>query len=233
LNIARQLPRKGAAATPRIDRTLFERKCRMALESIRNGYRGEHIMEEFSSQSTLFELAASLLPYLLGHGTWSRRRIASERASNFLIFSAMAGILRVGLLTRVEPERWQGGQGGQGSARQFRYAPLFSGLEIVRKTLGQHEIATVQTTAIDQAAGIVNLTTLLAHSSGEWIVIWALVFAVVVSGLVYCLRVFPCNLPRSTTTQNLPKADIWRSACRQRRNQRRPSQVRAGKARHD
>src|ERR1700731_2037347 len=60
-------------------------------------------------------------------------------------------------------------QGGQGSARQFRYAPLSSGLEIVRKTLGQHEIATVQTTAIDQASGIVNLTTILAHSSGEWI----------------------------------------------------------------
>jgi len=39
----------------------------------------------------------------------------------------------------------------------------------VRKTLGQHEIATVQTTAVDQTAGIVNLTTLLAHSSGEWI----------------------------------------------------------------
>jgi len=53
--------------------------------------------------------------------------------------------------------------------RQFRYAPLSSGLEIVRKTLGQHEIATVQTTAIDQASGIVNLTTVLAHSSGEWI----------------------------------------------------------------
>src|SRR5262249_26313026 len=31
------------------------------------------------------------------------------------------------------------------------------------------EIATVQTTGIDQAAGIVNLTTVLAHSSGEWI----------------------------------------------------------------
>jgi hypothetical protein len=27
----------------------------------------------------------------------------------------------------------------------------------------------VQTTAIDQAAGIVNLTTVVAHSSGEWI----------------------------------------------------------------
>ena len=59
---------------------------------------------------------------------------------------------------------------GPGEAeRSFRYAPLSSGLEIVRKTLGQHEIATVQTTAIDQTAGIVNLTTVLAHSSGEWI----------------------------------------------------------------
>src|SRR5271170_958163 len=53
--------------------------------------------------------------------------------------------------------------------RLFRYASLSSGLDIVRKTLGQHEIATVQTTAIDQAAGIVSLTTMLAHSSGEWI----------------------------------------------------------------
>jgi hypothetical protein len=51
----------------------------------------------------------------------------------------------------------------------FRYASLSSGLDIVRKTLGQHEIATVQTTAIDQSAGVVNLTTVLAHSSGEWI----------------------------------------------------------------
>ncbi len=59
---------------------------------------------------------------------------------------------------------------GPGEAeRAFRYAPLSTGLDIVRKTLGQHEIATVQTTAIDQNAGIVNLTTVLAHSSGEWI----------------------------------------------------------------
>jgi ERF superfamily len=61
------------------------------------------------------------------------------------------------------------GRRGEGAARQFRYAPLSSGLEIVRKTLGQHEIATLQTTTIDQAAGVVNLTTVLAHSSGEWI----------------------------------------------------------------
>ena len=56
-----------------------------------------------------------------------------------------------------------------GAERMFRYASLSSGLDIVRKVLGQHEIATMQTTAIDQAAGIVNLTTVLAHASGEWI----------------------------------------------------------------
>ncbi len=54
-------------------------------------------------------------------------------------------------------------------ARSFRYAPLSSGLDIVRKALGQHQIATVQTTAIDVASGIIHLTTVLAHASGEWI----------------------------------------------------------------
>jgi hypothetical protein len=59
---------------------------------------------------------------------------------------------------------------GSGSAeRAFRYAPLSSGLDIVRKTLSQHEIATVQTTSIDETAGIVRLSTVLAHASGEWI----------------------------------------------------------------
>jgi ERF superfamily len=53
--------------------------------------------------------------------------------------------------------------------RTFRYASLASGLDIVRKSLGQHEIATVQTTAIDQDSGQIRLTTLLAHASGEWI----------------------------------------------------------------
>ena len=53
--------------------------------------------------------------------------------------------------------------------RTFRYAPLASGLEIVRKALGGQEIAVVQTTAVDQASGTVNLTTMLAHASGEWI----------------------------------------------------------------
>jgi hypothetical protein len=54
-------------------------------------------------------------------------------------------------------------------SRTFRYASLASGLDVVRKSLGRHEIATVQTTAIDQETGQIRLTTLLAHASGEWI----------------------------------------------------------------
>jgi len=53
--------------------------------------------------------------------------------------------------------------------RTFRYASLSSGLDIVRKSLGRQEIATVQTTAIDTEAGLIRLTTVLAHSSGEWV----------------------------------------------------------------
>ena len=59
--------------------------------------------------------------------------------------------------------------GTGGAERSFRYAPLSSGLDIVRKTLSQHEIATVQTTSIDETAGMVRLSTVLAHASGEWI----------------------------------------------------------------
>jgi ERF superfamily protein len=57
---------------------------------------------------------------------------------------------------------------GEG-ARTFRYASLSRGLDIVRKALGQQQIATVQTTAIDAGSGTINLTTVLAHASGEWI----------------------------------------------------------------
>src|SRR5215467_13104962 len=53
--------------------------------------------------------------------------------------------------------------------RTFRYASLSSGLDIVRKVLGKHEIATVQTTSIDKDARLIRLTTVLAHSSGEWV----------------------------------------------------------------
>jgi hypothetical protein len=53
--------------------------------------------------------------------------------------------------------------------RTFRYAPLSSGLDLVRKCLGQHEIATVQATAIDNDSGLIRLTTTLVHASGEWV----------------------------------------------------------------
>jgi hypothetical protein len=59
---------------------------------------------------------------------------------------------------------------GRGAAEQiFRYAPLSDGLNIIRRTLGQHEIATLQSTSVDQTAGLIRLHTVLAHSSGEWI----------------------------------------------------------------
>jgi hypothetical protein len=54
-------------------------------------------------------------------------------------------------------------------ARSFRYASLASGLEIIRKSLGRQEIAAIQATAIDKDIGLVRLTTVLAHSSGEWV----------------------------------------------------------------
>ena len=87
--------------------------------------------------------------------------------------AALASALAKAQAALINPEksltgRIRTGRPGEGE-RSFRYAPLSSGLDIVRKTLGQHEIATLQTTAIDQTAGMVNLTTTLAHASGEWI----------------------------------------------------------------
>jgi hypothetical protein len=54
-------------------------------------------------------------------------------------------------------------------SRTFRYASLASGLDLIRKCLGQHEIATVQATAIDGESGLIRLTTTLVHASGEWV----------------------------------------------------------------
>src|SRR6476646_10147016 len=87
--------------------------------------------------------------------------------------AALASALAKAQAELVNPEKSltatiRTGRPGEGE-RSFRYAPLSSGLDIVRRTLGQHEIATVQTTAIDHTAGMVNLTTTLAHASGEWI----------------------------------------------------------------
>ena len=86
---------------------------------------------------------------------------------------AIAAALAKAQAQLVNPEKSLIGTIGSdqagGSQRSFRYAPLSNGLDIVRKTLSQHEIATVQTTSIDDSAGIVRLSTVLAHASGEWI----------------------------------------------------------------
>jgi hypothetical protein len=87
--------------------------------------------------------------------------------------AALASALAKAQAELINPEKSltaiiRTGRPGEGE-RSFRYAPLASGLDIVRKTLGQHEIATIQSTAIDRDAGVVNLTTMLAHASGEWI----------------------------------------------------------------
>jgi hypothetical protein len=87
--------------------------------------------------------------------------------------AALASALAKAQAELVNPEKSltatiRTGRAGEGE-RSFRYAPLSSGLDIVRKTLGQQEIATIQTTAIDTASGMVSLTTMLAHASGEWI----------------------------------------------------------------
>src|SRR5262245_13268588 len=100
-----------------------------------------------------------------------RRRPPMPRSSETV--AALASALAKAQAELINPEKSltatiRTGRPGDGE-RSFRYAPLSSGLDIVRKTLGQHEIATLQTTAIDQTAGMVNLTTTLAHASGEWI----------------------------------------------------------------
>ena len=63
-------------------------------------------------------------------------------------------------------------EGRGGTEQTFRYAPLSSGLDIVRKTLWPaRRSRRCRRPAIrpGSAAGTVNLTTMLAHASGEWI----------------------------------------------------------------
>src|SRR5262249_10058975 len=85
---------------------------------------------------------------------------------------AIAAALAKAQLDIINPEKSLVGvippSGPRELGRAFRYAPLSSGLEIARKSLGRHEIALVQSTAIDKEAGLIRLHTVLVHSSGEW-----------------------------------------------------------------
>ena len=83
---------------------------------------------------------------------------------------AIAAALAKAQVELVNPEKSLIGvlTAADAAGRTFRYAPLSSGLDIIRKSLGRHELATIQTTEID-AAGLIHLRTVLAHASGEWI----------------------------------------------------------------
>src|SRR6516164_903039 len=105
------------------------------------------------------------------HSNSSKLRMTMQQSSSSI--GNLAAALAKAQIELVNPEKSMVAtmpRDGKGAAEViFRYAPLSSGLDIVRKTLGQHEIATVQATAIDHAAGFVNVTTTLVHASGEWI----------------------------------------------------------------
>ena len=101
-----------------------------------------------------------------------RRGIVMHQSSNSI--ANLAAALAKAQMALVNPEKSlvatirQGG--ASGSEQAFRYAPLSSGLEIVRKTLGAWESPRCRPRG-DRPGGssVVNLTTVLAHSSGKWI----------------------------------------------------------------
>src|SRR5205809_3779785 len=102
---------------------------------------------------------------------FSERSLAMQRSSNKI--GTLAAALAKAQSEIANPEKSLtatiGSPFPREGRRTFRYAPLASGLDIVRKCLGQHEIATIQSTAIDRETGLIRLTTTLVHASGEWV----------------------------------------------------------------
>src|SRR5229473_1782944 len=107
---------------------------------------------------------------VLSASIWSRWRPAMHRSSESV--AAIATALAKAQTELSNPEKAMVGtvyNNRSDSPQSFRYASLSSGLDIIRKTLGGQQIAIAQTTDIDRANGMVNLTTVLLHTSGEWI----------------------------------------------------------------
>src|SRR5258706_3753961 len=101
---------------------------------------------------------------------WSRWRTVMHRSSESV--AAIATALAKAQTELSNPEKAMVGtvySARSDSPQSFRYASLSSGLDIIRKILGGQQIAIAQTTDIDRANGMVNLTTTLLHTSGEWI----------------------------------------------------------------
>src|SRR5438309_6832846 len=101
---------------------------------------------------------------------WSRWRFPMHRSSESV--AAIATALAKAQTELSNPEKAMVGtvyNNRSDTSQSFRYASLSSGLDIVRKALGGQQIAIAQTTDIDRTSGTVNLTTVLLHTSGEWI----------------------------------------------------------------
>src|SRR6202035_1890304 len=101
---------------------------------------------------------------------WSRWRLVMHRSSESV--AAIATALAKAQTELTNPEKAMVGtvyNNRTDSPQSFRYASLSSGPDIIRKALGGQQIAIAQTTDIDRANGTVNLTTILLHTSGEWI----------------------------------------------------------------
>src|SRR5450631_2012163 len=100
----------------------------------------------------------------------SRWRLVMHRSSESV--AAIATALAKAQTELSNPEKAMVGtihNARSDGPQSFRYASLSSGLDIIRKTLGGQQIAIAQTTNIDRVGGTVNLTTVLLHTSGEWI----------------------------------------------------------------
>src|SRR5262249_26268253 len=127
------------------------------------------LMPEDAKEATAMGCGPSVPSQAPSASTSSERRRAVQRCSETI--GTIAAALAKAQAQLVNPEKSLVGtirSDQVGTAeRSFRYAPLSSRLDIVRKTLSQYEIATVQTTSIDETAGIVRLSTVLAHASGD------------------------------------------------------------------
>jgi hypothetical protein len=100
---------------------------------------------------------------------FSNWEVAMHRSSETI--GKLAGALALAQRDLQNPEKALSAAilSSNGASRQFRYASLASGLDIIRRALGEQEIAIVQSTTVDPSAGLIRLSTVLAHSSGEWI----------------------------------------------------------------
>src|ERR1700694_460028 len=106
----------------------------------------------------------------LSASIWSKWRPPMHRSSESV--AAIATALAKAQTELSNPEKAMVGtvyNVRSDSPQSFGYASLSSGLDIVRKVLGGQQIAIAQTTNIDRPSGAVNLTTVLMHTSGEWI----------------------------------------------------------------